>query len=1281
MKMANRTEHRHSRWRRVLPLLWWSLAACLLLMACYVVVARQLMLLVPDYRGKLEALFEDRIQSPLEIAELEGHMDGLTPQFRVRQLRLPAPEGEAPLELDEVVLNVDVIRSLIHQDLALESLHIDGVALNLVRDADGKIRLRGLDALAGEDSDAPPLERILRLFYRQQLLSITNARLSLDWPGLPPLAASSMEATLINDGDDHLLSVTLEARDRPLSVDARLHLHEDAYTLKEINADVYLRIRGQRMHEWLPDSLDWPVQIAAFDGDMELWGSIADGRPESARLALGIPSLVFEQDSQRWPLEAVSLDVGLKREGDQTTLSLGNVSAQSPAGQLLFGDVGLKWRASGETHQWQLRTGDLPVRAINQQFLKWPFALPDNIARWQKQLASLAPQGVIDGVYLNGEGRHVERFQARFTALGSQADDKIPGVSRLSGWISGSPEGGLAHLYSDNLSLTLPRLYAHPLQGQLTGVVGWEKNDKALILRSGRLRAVNPDAHGEAMFTTVIVPGQIPQLRLTADIYEGAGSRASHYIPLKRIPEGLSRWLSQAIQGGSLQHGKLLYHGPVKIDRERQQDRTFQMRFQVTDAQLSFLPNWPSASGVEADVRINGREVRGVARKGTLLNSVLSDVYVDVPPFETAKGPRLVVSGKVEGPVSDLDTLFQTTPLKKSLPDELLDWRLKSGQMQGRLLLDFPFQKGSGSPTVVVDAAVRDGRVQNVPRNLMLEKVQAPVYFHLRDGIQVPDFQAQLLDSTVAGHWLTRGSRSLMEASATLKASALREWLGFPWLAPVSGKVPVELAIQVPWQGSAFSLKASSSMKGVRVDAPAPLGKQTEQRVPFTVSIEPRGQAQQLTLGYGDEIRGRFRLGGELAGDVLLGGGHLQVPAMGINVRGALHKASVSPWLDFIGDQMAPAFKSQEQGAGSSTAGLLNSIKVQIGELDLFGVAVPSAALSVLPRDSGWDLALSSEAVAGSMHIPDGFSIRGERPMSLSVSRVNLTLPESAGLEEGAPFSPYQLPTLDARLNNLTINGEDFGQWRGNVRPISQGVRISDLDGQWRFTRVEGSLDWTAQGDSDGAAQYTRFNGVLSSDKLGRSLRAWGLPEMIESEDARAKGVLGWNDWPLNPDYLAMDGQTRIDIGECRIPQTDAKTSFLRVLGILNIGTIQRRLRLDFSDLYKKGLSCDSISGDFRIEGPSVSTTNLAIKSPSAIIEVQGNVDLEKETLNHQMEVTLPLSSNLYAGCLAGPAACAGIFVVERIWGDELDRTATMEYAVTGTWSEPKVEETEGMFE
>ena len=256
------------------------------------------------------------------------------------------------------------------------------------------------------------------------------------------------------------------------------------------------------------------------------------------------------------------------------------------------------------------------------------------------------------------------------------------------------------------------------------------------------------------------------------------------------------------------------------------------------------------------------------------------------------------------------------------------------------------------------------------------------------------------------------------------------------------------------------------------------------------------------------------------------------------------------------------------------------------------------------------------------------------------------------------------------------VNGESFGDWKGTVRPIQQGVRITDLDGRWRFSRFQGSVDWT----EDRGEHYTRYNGSLGSDDLARSLSAWGLPEMIEAEEAAARVSLGWNDWPLSPDYLALEGQARVDIGECRIPDTDTRTSFLRVLGILNLGTIQRRLRLDFSDLYKKGLSCDSISGDFIINGSRVSTSNFAIDSPSAAIRVKGAIDLEKQTLDHQMEVTLPLSSNLYAGCLAGPAACAGIFVVERIWGDKLDKTATMEYSVTGNWANPKVSETEGIF-
>lgn len=1269
---------RSNRWHRLYSSLWWLTAILLLLIAAYVVIGRQLMLLVPDYRERLEILFEERIQTPLTIAELDGKMSGLVPQFVARQIRLPAPEGGAALELDEVVLGVDVFRSLWHQDLVLKELRIHGVELNLVRGEDGSIRLRGLETLGSNDpQQRPPVERILTLFYRQQLLVISDARLTLQWPGMPPLATSDLNATLINRGDEHRLALNLQARDRPLSLQARIHLHGDAFSRHEVAADVYVNLKGERLHEWLPRELDWPVQVAALDGRLKLWTTLKQGQPHEAQILLNLPALTLQQNGKDWPMTGLAARLGLTRDDQKATLFLTGVTGESPAGSLNMNEMALRWQTSGERRQWQFRGSDFPIHALSQQFQQWPFALPDSLQQIRERLRVLSPRGLLDGLYLRGRARQLEKFQLRFTALSSQAQGRIPGVQGLSGWVSGSPDEGLAHLYGESLSLQLPRLYDHALAGQMSGVLGWRRDGEQVLVRSGRLRVMSPDAHGEVMLQLSLRPEQIPELRLAAEIYEGDGARASHYIPLKRLPEGLAGWLGQAIQAGSLQRGQILYQGPVKIDKSRQQDRTLQMRFQGRNVRLSFLPDWPVASELSVDVLINGRQIRGVAHSGTLLGSKLKDVHVDVAAFETGETPRLVISGQVDGPVKDLDTLFQQTPLRKKLPGELLDWRFRDGRMAGYLLLDIPLKKDSGTPMVIVDAEINNARLHNASRNLQISQVSAPVYFHLRDGIQIDQLQARVLGGEFSGQWLTRDGRSRLQLDGSLPMKQAADWLGFPWLAPLSGALPLGLTVQIPWQGTPFSLRAASSMKGISVDAPAPLGKAAQETRPLDIRLSKPDGRLVLKMTYGSLLRGAFRVGGKVRGDLLFGDGSLQVPADGVQVRGRLARASVEPWIDFIGNRLVPSLNT---GSGVATADAsLNKVNLQVDRLDLFGVEVTDTRLSVLPGNAGWDLALSSRAVAGSVHIPDGFTARGDAPLALSVSRLKLTLPEGAlGDDSGAaPVSPVTLPPIDADVNSIVINGEDYGQWQGKVRPVKQGVRITGLDGRWRASRIQGTLDWT----EEAGKPYSRFNGSLSSDDLGRSLEAWGLPALIESDDARAQVVLGWADWPLGMDYLALEGQAQVDIGKCRIPDTDAKTSFLRLLGILNIGTIQRRLRLDFSDLYKKGMSCDSITGDFTIDGARVATSNLTIDSPSAAIRVKGAIDLEKETLDHSMEVTLPLSSNLYAGCLAGPAACAGIFVVERIWGDRLDKTTTMEYRVTGNWSNPQVKETEGIFE
>ncbi|HCK27878.1 MAG TPA: TIGR02099 family protein, partial [Alcanivorax sp.] len=198
------------------------MAIPVLLLAAYVVVARQLMLLVPDYRQELEAVLEEHLGFAIVIEQLDGSMDGLTPRFEVRGLTLPHAEGEPALRLDQVSASVSILPTLFHRDLYLRELRIKGVDVHLVRGEDGGIRLRGLEALQDREQGDPADS--LRALYRQQRILVEDARFSLDWPGLPPLAASSLTLAVDNSGDGHAVSVRVEARDRPFSVDARLRV-------------------------------------------------------------------------------------------------------------------------------------------------------------------------------------------------------------------------------------------------------------------------------------------------------------------------------------------------------------------------------------------------------------------------------------------------------------------------------------------------------------------------------------------------------------------------------------------------------------------------------------------------------------------------------------------------------------------------------------------------------------------------------------------------------------------------------------------------------------------------------------------------------------------------------------------------------------------------------------------------------------------------------------------------------------------------------------------------
>ena len=136
-------------------------------------------------------------------------------------------------------------------------------------------------------------------------------------------------------------------------------------------------------------------------------------------------------------------------------------------------------------------------------------------------------------------------------------------------------------------------------------------------------------------------------------------------------------------------------------------------------------------------------------------------------------------------------------------------------------------------------------------------------------------------------------------------------------------------------------------------------------------------------------------------------------------------------------------------------------------------------------------------------------------------------------------------------------------------------------------------------------------------------------------------------------------------------------SGLLRLFGILNFNTLARRLTLDFSDLFKKGIVFDRLKGEYGIkQGIVTSAQPLTMEGPSANMSATGQVNLIERTFDQEVLLTLPLVSNtpLAAILLGAPQIAGALFIIDKLMGDELSKATAISYHLKGPWSEPEVE-------
>ena len=202
----------------------------------------------------------------------------------------------------------------------------------------------------------------------------------------------------------------------------------------------------------------------------------------------------------------------------------------------------------------------------------------------------------------------------------------------------------------------------------------------------------------------------------------------------------------------------------------------------------------------------------------------------------------------------------------------------------------------------------------------------------------------------------------------------------------------------------------------------------------------------------------------------------------------------------------------------------------------------------------------------------------------------------------------------------------------------------------------------------------TTVDAQLKSQNTKALMEEFGFQGILSSKNLTIDLDLFWPYIPSSDGVFDANGTVKVNIKDGQITAIDPIAG--KVLGLLSIAELPKRLVLDFSDIFKKGLSFNRLSGEFQFKQGSAYTCNLAMKGTSVDILLVGVTDMIGETYN-QLAMVQPLLSDalpMGGAVFGGPGVAAAVYLFTKLLRKPLKNIGVSYYSIGGTWDNPTIE-------
>lgn len=910
-------------------------------------------------------------------------------------------------------------------------------------------------------------------------------------------------------------------------------------------------------------------------------------------------------------------------------------------------------------------------------------------------------------------------IQANLIKVSVSAWQGAPALTSVDGYLETSGNSGFLALDSrQGFSMHYKTLYRKPMHyDRAQGRVQWSAPSVGghIYVGSSDLEFHADDGALRGSFWLDIPPAhspQPPELYLAAGLIDAHVKDRNKYLPYT-LSASLSHWLANSLKGGKMSESGFIYRGPLA--KSEPQEQTLMFFSKVKNGRLQFDPAWPMLSDMDASVLVDNEEVHTRVKKARFLGFTLSQASADLKVSANKQGHFLSLQTKVSGPGNDILKVMRNTPLQKTFGNVFDGWRLED-DIKG--LLNAGLRIGAADETEYQEIDLHlDGNNLLVGKiDLPLNQLSGDVHYSSVAGLSSTELSARLwgenqlinITPVADGNGLPDLAVSM---TGNLDADAVAVWTQLAFVHFLKGSIPMAGTLFVPLdatlvEGPDARLSVKSELKGVAIDLPEPFKKMAAAKLPAILDVELWKDKQIYRVDYGDLMSARVEQNseGKLKGDVVISQQEklaMEAPDF-LRIHANINQALLSEWLPVMDRHTAfvnadalrykkqlPAPNDQADKPESNYPVFDLLIKqLSIGSLQLDDMKLLVDYRQNKAADSHWNIAFQNLMMAGNYRHYDDASrlpeadfdtVKLGEPKTYVEPEQEAEIDDSKRIDPLADVIPQNLPALRVHAKQVILKGDDVGDWRYILRPDQDGVTLDDL-----YVSIPG-LTITGKEKDQGAKVHWRRAGNEMSTKIDARLdltnqdgveHLLGIKRMMEAEKTEVQLKASWNGSPAMLSFRRMQGNISFLAEKGRFLESNRSTDLMKVIAVLNFSEWARRLKLDFADVTKKGISFNKVTTQVTVDHGRVTFDQpMVMTGSSGRFELKGAIDSVQNRIDATMIVTIPVNNNAawIAGFAAGLPVAAGVWVASKVFGDQIDKLSSINYSISGTLDKPVV--------